>query len=546
MESARHAHCVREGAPWSAIRARNIVEVLVDAAQRAPDLPALRFEDGVTITRRELCDAVARFGGWLQPRIAPGDRVAIALENRVEFMVAWFAVAACRGVLVSMNPAAGDHDATHMLRDCAARIAITGAAFEPLLRRLRPQCPDLREVVVVGADEPQGLAVHAGQPLDLVVSARAVETTDVVGIYYTSGTTGLPKGCQVDHTYWLRFVDVWQRRYGLTSDDRLICPLHFFYNDPPWLLLLSLHADTTLVAMRKFSVSRFWPVVADNDVTILFGIASTANLLLRGAPNEAEHRHRVKLAVQVGIPTSLHRALVDRWGVPWVECYGLTESGILTSMPVEHAAEMIGSGSIGTACPEVEVRIVDGDDRVVAAGQSGQLLVRAPGLMRGYLNRSDATAETLRDGWLHTGDVASVDERGFIYFQGRMKDIVRRSGANIASAEVEQVLRGHPKVLDAAIIPVPDDLRGEEAKAFVVPVEGESSKTLPPSELADFCAARLAPYKVPRYFSYRTRDFDRTPSMRVKKEALRQEPATGAGVWDREAPESLQPTGANR
>lgn len=544
-QAASQAHGAAEGAPWSAIQARNIVQVLVDAAQRAPDLPALRFEDGVTLTRRELSDAVARFAGWLRPRITPGDRVAIVLENRVEFMVAWFAVAACRGMLVSLNPAAGEHDALHMLRDCAARIVISEAGFEPLLRRLRPQCPALEDVVVVGAEEPHGLAAHAGEPLDLAEASRAVRTADVVNVYYTSGTTGLPKGCMVDHTYWLRFVDVFQRRYGMAANDRLLCCLQFFYNDPPWLLLLSLHADTTLVAMRKFSVSRFWPVVADNDVTILFGISSTANLLLRGAPNEAERRHRVRLAVQVGIPASLHRDLVDRWGVPWVECYGLTESGILTCMPVEHAAEMIGSGSIGTPCPEVEAQIVDPDGRPVPTGQPGQLLVRAPGLMRGYLNRPEATAETLRDGWLHTGDAASMDERGFIYFRGRMKDIVRRSGANIAAAEVEQVLRGHPKVLEAAIIAVPDDLRGEEAKAFVLPVDGESAETLPPAELADFCAARLAPYKVPRYFSYRTSDFDRTPSMRVKKEALRQEPATGPGVWDREARESPEPRGAN-
>src|SRR5581483_7599255 len=136
-------------------------------------------------------------------------------------------------------------------------------------------------------------------------------------------------------------------------------------------------------------------------------------------------------------------------------------------MPLDRAASMIGSGSIGLPCPEVEVRIADAEDEPVPVGKSGQILLRAPGLMRGYLNRDDATAETMRGGWLHTGDMARADEEGYLYFQGRAKDIVRRAGENIAAAEVEQVLRGHPDVLEAAVIAAPDDLRGEEVHAVI-------------------------------------------------------------------------------
>jgi crotonobetaine/carnitine-CoA ligase len=165
----------------------------------------------------------------------------------------------------------------------------------------------------------------------------------------------------------------------------------------------------------------------------------------------------------------------------------------------------------------------------------GEFLVKGPGLMRGYLSRPEATAEALRDGWLHTGDLGRRDERGYYYFVGRKKDIIRRSGENLAAAEVEEVLRSHPNVLDVAVLGVPDELRGEEVKAFVLPVEGHTEATVPPEELAAWCADRLAAYKVPRYIEYRTTDFPRTPSMRVQKDLLRAAEGS-ARVWDREHP----------
>jgi crotonobetaine/carnitine-CoA ligase len=153
--------------------------------------------------------------------------------------------------------------------------------------------------------------------------------------------------------------------------------------------------------------------------------------------------------------------------------------------------------------------------------------------MRGYLNRPEATADTLRDGWLHTGDLASADEAGFLYFRGRMKDIIRRAGQNIAAAEVENVLRSHPAVLEVAAVPTPDPLRGEEVKVHVLLAPGRTPESAPPEDLVMFAEERLARYKVPRYVEYRTAEFDRTPSMRVKKEPLDRH-GEAPGVWDRE------------
>lgn len=526
---------VRVSAEVSAMRSgvssTNLVEVLRDACSEDATAPMLIFEDGLSVTRGEVRDRVERFAGYLRKRLSRGDRIAVMLGNRTEWMVVWFAAAGCGMTVVSMNPAAKEHDAGHVLRDSGARLVVTDEEHAGLVERLESPCPALAHVVIVRGAEPDGLRDYGddGTTLDYLVDNASAH--DVVNVYYTSGTTGPPKGCKVDHVYWLRFVDVFQRLYGLRATDRMICCLQFFYNDPPWQTLLSLEARTPLVVMRRFSVSRFFDVVYENEVTVLFGIASTASLLLKAPPSERDRQHRLRFALHVGIPANLHQELVGRWGVPWVEGYGLTETGLSTAMPMEFADAMIGSGSIGRPCPEVEVRLVDDTGRDVPQGAPGELAIRAPGMMRGYLNRPDATAETVRDGWLFTGDVARADEDGFLYFVGRKKDIIRRGGENIAASEVEQVLRSFPDVLDVAVVPTADELRGEEVHAVILLVEGKNQETTPPANLIEFCAARLSKHKVPRYLTYRSQDFPRTPSMRIKKDEIR-DVVPG---WDRES-----------
>ena len=510
---------------------RDLIEAVRDACRTDPDVPALIFEDGVSVSRRRLWAETESFAGYLSSRIRPGDRVAVMMPNRAEFMITWLAVAACRGILVALNPAARSYDAGHVLRDSAARICVVDAAYAGLFAELEPDCPELTEIIVAADGEPDGLSAYAGPGLP----ERSDEARgDLTNIFYTSGTTGPPKGCAVGHDYWIRFADLMAERFSFTAADRMICCLQFFYNDPPWMLLLALSAGTSMVAMRRFSVSRYWNVVRDHDVTVLFGIASTASLLLKAAPSDDDTRHKVRLSIQVGIPAPLHQDLVDRWGVPWVEAYGLTETGVIVSMPVEQAEDMIGSGSIGVPCPGADVRVVGADGTESGDDEPGEIVVRAPGLMRGYLNRPEATAETFRGGWLHTGDLGRRDAAGYLYFVGRIKDVIRRAGENIAAAEVETVLRSHPGVLEVAAVPVPDEMRGEEVKVHVLLGNGHHPGSVPPAELVAFCAGRLARYKVPRYVEYRAEDFDRTPSMRVKKENLDRSAEPGR-VWDRSA-----------
>lgn len=535
QEQVTHRHA---GPQWSKCNARTLIDFAHDHCRRLPDKPVLIYEDGLVVTRRELLDLAERFAGFLRGRVQRGEHVAIMLGNRTEYFLALFGVIANRAVLVSINPDAKEHDAGFVLRDSRAVLAIVDEENRTLVERLKPQCPDLREIVTVTGPEPTGLTAYRGADERVSFATTDCERDDITVVYYTSGTTGMPKGCMLHHGWWLRIVDV-DLRMNPDGRERGLCTVPFYYADPSLYLMYALQVGGSLVVMRKFSVSRYWDVVRDHRVTKIHAIASIPVLLLKATPSPKERDHLVHHATCAAVPTEMHRQLVERFGFPWLDNYGSTEAGQMCRMPMEHAEAMIGSGSFGVADPEVSIRVVDENSREVPRGAQGEILIRGPEMFRGYLNRPEATAEALRDGWYHTGDLGRMDERGFAYFQGRKKDIIRRSGENLAATEVEAILRLHPRVLDVAVIPVPDEIRGEEVKAYVQLVAGSTPESVPPEELAAFCAERLAAFKVPRYIEYRLTDFPRTPSMRIQKEALKQERTDlRAGAWDRERAKS--------
>jgi crotonobetaine/carnitine-CoA ligase len=519
---------------WSAISDRTVVDLVLRTGRIRPDHPALVFEDGVVVSRGEFFERVEQFAGYLRDRITPGDRVAIMLGNRTEYLIAWIAVIANRGILVSINPQAKEHDAAHILKDSASVIAIAGEEQREVIDAVRGQAKELTDVLWVADPEPDGLATYTDGVAPLPLAEAPCKRLDITNVYYTSGTTGLPKGCMIDHEYWLRQIDIDLRLHPKTAEDRILCCLQFYYMDPGLLFLMALDTGGPMVTMRRFSVSRFWDVVRRNDVTEILGIASIPALLLKAPPTPEDRKHNVKRALQVAVSPTLQHEMQERWGFPWVENYGISEAGMVARMPLSHIEEMTGSGSMGVPDPEVHIRIVDDEHQDIPPGETGEVLVSAPGMFRGYFNNPEATIEVLAGGWFHTGDLARRDERGFLYFMGRKKDIIRRSGENLSASEVEEVLRSHPKVLEAAVIPVPDELRGEEVKAYVQLAEGETEETFPPEQIVEWCSSKLARYKVPRYIEYRA-DFPRTPSMRVKKEELKAERQDlAAGCWDRE------------
>jgi crotonobetaine/carnitine-CoA ligase len=532
VEQVKHGNI---GEIWSVAKARHLIEHIVAGCKRNPDLPLVVMEDGPQIGRAEFLQQLAQFGGYLKPHIKPGDRVGLCLGNRIEFFIALFAAIACRAVVVAINPDSKDHDAGYMLQDAQPSVLIVQPDNRALFERLSKELKHKPIIVALGEGaEPRGFAHLGSKETSLDLEHSDCRPEDITCVFYTSGTTGAPKGCMVDHRWWIRIVDV-DLRLNPEGRERALCCVPFFYADPAIYLMELLQIGGTLVSMRRFSVSRYWDVVHRFGITKVHAIASIPVLLVKAPPHPHERDHKVHHATCVAVPPNFHRQLVERFGFPWIDNYGATETGQICRMPWHMRDEMIGLGSLGVPSPEVELRIVDDEGRDVGVGESGESLVRAPHMFSGYFNRPDATAEALRDGWYHTGDLVKRDERGFVYFLGRKKDIIRRSGQNVAAAEVETVLRLLPEVKDAAVIPVPDEIRGEEVKAYLLLVDGKTPQDLPPEEVVRFCTERLGGFKVPRYIEYRSGDFPRTPSMRVQKQELKAEKSDlTLGAWDRD------------
>jgi crotonobetaine/carnitine-CoA ligase len=318
------------------------------------------------------------------------------------------------------------------------------------------------------------------------------------------------------HRYWVVAGKVNAFRDG-KHYARILAPTPFFYMDPQWLLVMAIYLRGTLFVARRQSSSRFMEWV--RKLKIEFCLLPW--VVCKQPPHELDGTNDVKRANVYGIPPELHGALEARFNLIAREAFGMTEVGPAAFMPIE-AADMVGSGSCGMAGPFREIRVADETGRTLPPGETGELLVRGPGIMKGYYRNPEATAAAFHGDWFRTGDLFRMDERGYLYIVGRLKDMVRRSGENIAARELEAVLNALPEVLESAVIPVPDDLRGEEVKACIVLKEGSAPSPELLDGLISHCQRHLAPFKVPRYFSFHD-GFPRTASMKIAKQPLRGE-----------------------
>lgn len=519
---------------WERVELATVPAVIAPLLRQRPKDPVIEFEDGAILTRGTLLREAEELASYLRTRISPGDRVVMAIGNRSEFFVAWLAILAARGVAVKISPTIGPADSGHIVRDSDAVLAICESeASHNLQQAFHDIGRDATgSVLLLDGVEPFGFSRFSTELTPSPLDGDVGEVGDVAGYTYTSGTTGPPKGCVHDHSQYLRYADLKLRLLPVTSSDVILNPLQFYYGDSIWLFLAALHADARFVSVRKFSVSRFWLNVHRFGVTAFLGIGAIPNLLLKAPANDLDRGHAVRFASQVGLPSDKHRELVDRFGFPWVEGYGMSECGSVISMPIGYHDSYIGTGAIGIPVPDVEVELKDAAGGTIAGPGVGRLFVKTPDMMEHYHNRPDATAEVLSaGGWLDTGDLVRRDDDGVFYFVGRSKIIIRRGGENIAPEEVEAVLRQVPSVTDAAVVPVADSTWGEEVKAYIEVAPGAS---FDPRELVNHCRTMLSAYKVPRYFEQRIEPFPRTPSMRVQKDKLKVGGAhSTTDAWDR-------------
>lgn len=503
----------------------DLAELVRSAARTWPERTAWIFDaTGLRLSFADVDSRSDALAGALAAHGAgQGDRIAVMLRNQPEFPLLWLAIAKLGAVLVPLNTSYRELDGTHVLAHSGASIAVTDTEFAELLHTIAGDTW-LRHVLTV-AD------LDGYSPPD---TPSTVVSEQLANIQYTSGTTGAPKGCMLSHRYWTTVAHSLIDEFpAISRSDVLLTAQPFHYIDPQWNVALGLASGATLVVLDRFHPSAFWDKVRAYGVTWFYCLGLMPTLLLRAPESPDEREHNVRAVHASAIPRESHAELERRWGVLWFESFGMTETGSDIRMSPDDHDDTVGTGCIGRPIAEREAVILDDTGTPAPRGTLGELALRGVGLMRGYHRDPDATATAFRDGWFHTGDQARMNESGLIYYVGRTKDMIRRSGENISADEVERALSLHPAVSLAAVVAVPDELRGEEIAAHVVLTEDAAPQQHTPDTLAEFCARKLAYFKVPRYWSYHAA-LPMTPSERVAKGQLNGADPT-AGCYDRKA-----------
>lgn len=497
---------------------RTLRDLLEERASRRPDHPLLVFEDAAGVVREFSYDEFtagvdAAAAGLADLGVVPGSKVTLHLRNCPEFLFAWFGLATLGGVAVPSNVSNTADELRYVLDYSDSELLIT----EPLLlATAQAAAGDVAAVrSVLRTDEPDSWMPAGGDP-----PRPPLGSEDPVEILFTSGTTSRPKGVVLTHANCLWSGERVAAAMTLGDDARCLTSLPTFHVNAQSVTVLSaLTAAGTCILLQEFSASRFWGQMRAHRATQTSLVAMQLRTLLAQppAPTDADHSlQRVFYAINV--TDDEKKRFEDRFGVELINGYGLSEAMTLVTM-----APVFGDKrwpSIGLPLYDREVRITDDEGAALAAGEIGEIVVSGvPGrtLFKEYYKDPDATAAALTDGWLHTGDNGWLDDDGYVFFLDRKKDVIKRAGENISASEVERVLVEHPAIEDVAVIGVPDPIRDEAVKAFVVLRAGESASE---DDITAFCGTRLASFKVPTVFEFRE-SLPKTSVGKIEKKALR-------------------------
>ncbi|MER5468158.1 long-chain fatty acid--CoA ligase [Streptomyces sp. NPDC002935] len=490
----------------------NLVTLLAASAAAHGDRVAVRHDDS-TLTYAELDDASARVAALLRDRgLAPGDRVALTMPNVPLFPVLYYGILRAGGVVVPMNPLLKAREVAFALRDCGARIAVVFPLFAD-------------EVTKAAAETGTDCLVTEPEAFDALLRGQEPLTDtpdrtddDPALILYTSGTTGTPKGAELTHrNLTTNTLTTAETLLQVGPDDVLFGGLPLFHAfGQTCALNTAVAAGATLTLLPRFDPQRALEIMARDEVTVFLGVPTMYAALLHAELPDGFDTARLRLAVSGGaaLPVEVLHGFERRFGAPVLEGYGLSETSPVTAF--NHPDRPRKAGSIGVPIRGVEMRLVGEDGGVVAPGEIGEIAIRGENIMTGYWNRPEATAEAIRDGWFHSGDLARVDEDGFYFIVDRKKDMIIRGGYNVYPREVEEVLYEHPAVAEAAVVGVPHPLHGEEIAAVVTLRPGAEVTT---EEIVAHVKERVAAYKYPRIVTIAT-ELPKGPTGKILKREI--------------------------
>ena len=493
----------------------NVAQHVERAAAWFPERPAILFEDR-TLTYRELDAAAGRLASALRAHgVRRGDRVALYLPNIPEFAIAYVATLKAGAVAVSVNAIFKAEEVAYILDDSGAGVVFTTA---DLLAQLPP---GLRHVVVCEGDATGHPSLEAW----VAAGAAGVRSIDLdraepAVLLYTSGTTGFPKGATLTHGNVVFNDYACAHHLGIRPEDRLLLFLPLFHVfGQNAIMNAAFTACATVVLHRRFVPDQVLDGIQRQRATMFFAVPTIfISLLAMDLSRWDLSSIRYEFSAAATMPQEISRRWTERFGRPVFEGYGLTECSPFACYNHDFRHKL---GSVGTAVENTELKILDADGDEVERGQWGEICIQGPGVMQGYWGKPEDTERALRGGWLHSGDVGTMDDEGYVFIVDRVKDMINVAGFKVWPAEVEHALYRHPAVREAAVYGVEDPVRGESVRAAII-LRDDAVAT--GEEIIGFCRERLAVYKAPAAVEF-VRELPKSATGKVLKRVLRSRPA---------------------
>ena len=470
--------------------------------------------------------------GLLAAGVAKGERVGIWAPNRWEWTVLQYATADIGAILVNINPAYRTHELEYVLNQAGISLLVAAPSFKTsdyraMVGEIRGNCPELRDVVFLGDPEWDALLSAGGDRSALAERRAGLSFDDPINIQYTSGTTGFPKGATLSHHNILNNGFFVGELCSYTEEDRICIPVPFYHCFGMVMgnLAATSHGSAMVIPAPGFDPAATLRAVAEERCTSLYGVPTMFIAELADPSFGSQDLSSLRTGIMAGSPCPVEvmkRVITDMGMTEVTICYGMTEtSPVSTQTRADDDLERRVS-TVGQVHPHVEVKVIDPvTGLVVPRGTPGELCTRAYSVMLGYWNEPEKTAEAVDTAWwMHTGDLAVMDDAGYLNIVGRIKDMVIRGGENVYPREVEEFLYTHPDIVDAQVIGVPDERYGEELVAWVRLKPGVEPLTA--EALRSFCAGKLAHYKIPRYVHV-VDEFPMTVTGKVRKVEMRAE-----------------------